>query len=923
MNLNFSSFTHSLMLRISLVVGILGCMIGAVVVVSWLVFQSIQDQMTTLSVHNLPDLRGSAQVVSATDNTRALLTGILVAQDHNAIRAKTKEKESVLADLAAALDTLPASKRENARGIFSTADKALTTLLVALEEEMRAGDAVFAEIEKAYDNATAVSILLEEASDTAFREMTMHGEEAIASIDETMTRLIDLDFAEFRTTLSIRAEINLIAGLALASLQDSNISSESIVNNLATSALSRLTGLIAEAREEPSLTDVLPTLERVFKIYKSVFDGTAPAIRSANILTARHEIDQVLSPVVDEVYLHLILGSDAAKETNKEMVTTLLDVEVAAIRRMAALDSEVKLYFALVLQTALSKTQNELDLNQAALVAKAETVKSLMLSFKDLEKQKLDGLLSLSRAETGMASIRAAAFTAHNLAIEASQKATDAVGRIALETAALSANALNQIEQSAMDLSSGVKAAGLQISKIAIAASSIVLLAPFILWFLINRPLNRVTTVTERLAAGDLSEIEGLSVNKGELGRLAGALYVFRERALESIKLQEEESQRERDAFEAQRKAELQRQEDVLQKAAETKNQEDRERAQAAEQVAKEQEQLRQAEAEQQKRMEEQGLIVSTLAEGLYRLSSGDLTHSIEEEFPPAYEGLRQDFNNAISTLSGIVGSLSSSAANIEGNSAEIAASSNDLSRRTEANATTLAATAEMIDDLTTTVAATAGGANSAHDTVLNLTRETENNRAVMAKANNAMKNVQESSSKISSIVSVIESIAFQTNLLALNAGVEAARAGEAGQGFSVVASEVRTLAQRCAESASEISTVIDESVAIARDGAELTTQANDAMSIINGGVSEISGIMQDIAVAAKQQSQQLNDVNLAVKELDRSTQKDSAMFEETTAANTALSNEARTLTEIVASFQLTNDQFEQSYKNQKCAVHG
>ena len=94
-------------------------------------------------------------------------------------------------------------------------------------------------------------------------------------------------------------------------------------------------------------------------------------------------------------------------------------------------------------------------------------------------------------------------------------------------------------------------------------------------------------------------------------------------------------------------------------------------------------------------------------------------------------------------------------------------------------------------------------------------------------------------------------------------------------------------------------------------------------MSIINGGVSEISGIMQDIAVAAKQQSQQLNDVNLAVKELDRSTQKDSAMFEETTAANTALSNEARTLTEIVASFQLTNDQFEQSYENQKCAVHG
>ena len=923
MTFNFSRLTHSLMLRLSLVVGVLGCLIAAVVTVSWFIFQSIEGQMTTLSEQSLPNLRGSARVVSATDNTRSLLTEILLAQDYDTLRAKTAKTQTVLAELGAALDTLPASKRDGARAILSTAEAALTSLLVAREEEMRAEDAVLSEIDTAYANASAVSNILEEASDTALFDMTLRGEEAIVSIDDTITQLMDVDFSEYQTALSIRAEVNLLTGLALASQQNSNAASASIVNDLATSALSRLNDLIAQTREQPSLKDVQATLEQVLPTYENAFASRARATRSADILSARLELDRVLSPAVDDVYFNLIIGSDVAKETNKDTVTTLLDVEVAAIRQKAALDSAVKFYFAVVLQTAFSKTPTELNLNAEALRAKAQVVEGLMAISTGPEKEKLGNLLSLSLAETGMASKRAAALKAHKGAIEASEEATAAVGQIALETAAFSANALTQIEQSAMELSAGVKAAGLQISQIAIAAAGIAVFAPLFLWFLVNRPLNRVTAVTERLAAGDLSKIEGLAVNQGELGRLAGALYVFRERALENIKLQEEESQRERDAFEAQRKAELQRQEDAQKEAAEIKRREDAERVQAAAQAAKEQEQLRQTEAEQKRRMEEQDLIVSTLAEGLGRLSAGDLSHSIETTFPAAYEGLREDFNTAITTLSEIVGGLSTSAINIEGNSAEITVSSNDLSKRTEDNAATLASTAEMIGDLTTTVAATAGGANSANETVIKLTKEAQNNKAVMAKANNAMKNVEDSSSKISSIVSVIESIAFQTNLLALNAGVEAARAGEAGQGFSVVASEVRILAQRCADSASEISAVIGESVAIARDGAELTTQANDAMSVINSGVSEISGIMQDIAVAAKQQSQQLNDVNLAVQELDRSTQKNAAMFEETTAANTALSNEARALTEIVASFQLSDGRIGQNVETPRFAARG
>lgn len=908
MKLLFSKVAHSLMLRLSFIVGALGCMIAAVVVVSWLIFQSIEGQMTVLSEERLKELRGSADVVSATDQTRALLSEILVADGYAAIAEKTQKKTAVIEDFEAALDGLPAAQAARAQTILTQAESALSSLLLARQEEMRADDEVSAAIDLAFENASSLSVLLEESSDSAVFEMALQGDDAMQSIDETMTRLVDEDFAQFQAALSIRAEVNLLSGLALVTLQRPSADLESITNDLAVSAISRLSTLVEEAQNQTALAEVIAVVQPTLDLFIRLFERNQRSIGSADILTARLEVDRVLSPAIDDVYFNLIIGSDAAKETNNDTLTTLLDVEVAGMRNTAALDSSVKFYFAFLLKTALTKTPAELSLSQDELAAKAQTVRGLMDATDGPKREMLEVLLSLSSPETGMASKRAAAFAAQGAAQEASRQATNAVGAIALETAAFSADALNHIEKTAMELSADVLTAGNQIVQIAIVAAALVIAAPIFLWFLVNRPLNRVTAVTERLAAGDLSEITNLTVNRGELGRLVGALHVFRDRALETIRLREEEKQREQEALEAERQADVQRKEEEARAAAEMKRQEEKERQHAEEIAAKEQAQLLKTEAERKERMKEQEFIVSTLAEGLGRLSSGDLTFSIEQEFPPAYEGLRQDFNSAISTLSEIVRSLSSSAINIEGNSSEISSSSVDLAKRTEANASTLARTVETIGDLTSTVASTAHGATSANETVLDLTKEAENNKAVMAKANQAMKAVQESSSKISSIVSVIEGIAFQTNLLALNAGVEAARAGEAGQGFSVVASEVRILAQRCAESASEISGVIGESVAIARQGAELTTNANDAMTVINDGVTGISSIMQDIAGAAKQQSQKLNDVNAAVQQLDKSTQENAAMFEETTAANSALSSEAKTLSEIVAAFQFRND---------------
>ncbi len=178
-----------------------------------------------------------------------------------------------------------------------------------------------------------------------------------------------------------------------------------------------------------------------------------------------------------------------------------------------------------------------------------------------------------------------------------------------------------------------------------------------------------------------------------------------------------------------------------------------------------------------------------------------------------------------------------------------------------------------------------------------------------MQEAVSAMSEIEESSSKIAKIVEVIDSIAFQTNLLALNAGVEAARAGEAGRGFAVVASEVRLLAHRCAEAATQINSLISESANHVGIGVERMDQTQKALDEILSGIVAMSQSVSEIAVSANEQSSGIAEINTAVEQLDRSTQQNAAMFEETTAASQSLTSDASELATLVAGFKVPTAQ--------------
>lgn len=301
---------------------------------------------------------------------------------------------------------------------------------------------------------------------------------------------------------------------------------------------------------------------------------------------------------------------------------------------------------------------------------------------------------------------------------------------------------------------------------------------------------------------------------------------------------------------------------------------------------------------------QEQHDVVQHLSTGLVRLSKGDFSQPINEPFSGAHEMLRKNFNQTIDTLSGTVSQVIEASSSIRNGAAEISHASDDLSHRTESQAATLEETAAALDELTASVKAAADGARSVEATMEEAKQEAESSNEVVRNAVSAMTEIEESSSHIAKIVTVIDEISFQTNLLALNAGVEAARAGEAGRGFAVVAAEVRGLAQRSSDSAMEIKGLIAASSEQVGRGVDLVGKAGEALTTISGRVSEISELVSAITEGAVEQSTGLAEINIGVTQLDQVTQQNAAMVEQSTAAGHLLKADAIKLTEVVAGFK-------------------
>ena len=334
----------------------------------------------------------------------------------------------------------------------------------------------------------------------------------------------------------------------------------------------------------------------------------------------------------------------------------------------------------------------------------------------------------------------------------------------------------------------------------------------------------------------------------------------------------------------------------------------DRAKAEAAEKEqrrAAELETESRAQAERLARAQAQATVVDAIADGLSRLSSGELNYRVRSEFDPEYERLKTDFNGAMDRLEATFKTIVEATDSLQVGAAEIRSASGDLSRRTEKQAASLEETAAALDQITATVNQSAEGAQKARTVVGESKRDAEESGEVVRDAVAAMTEIEQSSKEITQIIGVIDEIAFQTNLLALNAGVEAARAGEAGKGFAVVAQEVRALAQRSADAAKEIKTLISASTQQVGRGVDLVGRTGEALGRIVGRVAEINQLVTAISSSAGEQSTGLSQVNSAVNDMDKMTQQNAAMVEQSTAAVASLSDKVAELGQLIGRFKV------------------
>lgn len=383
-------------------------------------------------------------------------------------------------------------------------------------------------------------------------------------------------------------------------------------------------------------------------------------------------------------------------------------------------------------------------------------------------------------------------------------------------------------------------------------------------WVLINRvakPFETITGLTERIASGTLNENIPFLSWTDCAGRLANALSTFRNALLRQIDLQKQA-------------ADSAREQEVLM------------------------EQTRQREIQQ-------NALIADLGRGLKALADGDLTFHFSSPFAKEFEPLRLNFNDALISLSDAMTRVASASSLIQNGAVEIAQASDDFAQRTERQAAALGQTAASVNNVTGGVSNTATAALETNRSADVAHSSVQRSSDVMQDAMVAIEEIAASSEKVAAIIGMIDEIAFQTNLLSLNAGVEAARAGEAGRGFAVVANEVRSLAQRSADSAKQIRDLIGISKRHVTDGVKLVEQTNKELRTVVSQVESISGHVSKIATVAREQAASLKEINTTVSHIDTTTQQNAAMVEETAAAAHNLKSQASNLMMVVSHFHM------------------
>ncbi len=667
--------------------------------------------------------------------------------------------------------------------------------------------------------------------------------------------------------------------------------------------------------------------DELLSIFES--DGTVLIDRLTAIANAQEAEMQAAENRADEL---AALSTTTAQELN-DLIGELFEVDYpayeAAVRLtliVAILEGAAREYMAAELLGQLPSIRAEFS--DAYALAGPELDVLELRAETDAERQEIADIKSDLQTWVSNSEADEQLFDTHRDMLEAEAEADrlaeemNVAAAVLIDTLDAVASAADAVSDGADETAAGqVRTA--QLTMMALLAGMIAggLVIGFASRRLISRPIQRLTETMEVVSSGDLSPELERSEETHEIGKMTNAMVVFLENSRKAKELDES--------------LKIKEQEEAARKEEESKLE-----AERAEAQAREKEEAERAVAEERAEMmrvlrESIGSVVgkakagnfssrvdvkfddetldalasnvnelldsvdnglSAAGKALSRISQGDLTKPMEGTFEGAFHDLQTNTNDMLASLKELVAGISGSTENVSGSSIELSDTAEALSKQTEQNAASLEETSAALDEMSASIRQVNENITSANSNARLASDAAKNGSAVAVEAADAMNKINDASSEIAKVVGVINDIAFQINLLALNAGVEAARAGEAGRGFSVVASEVRQLAQRASEASSEIATVISRSDAAVSDGVEKVKGAEVSLHKISESIADVSGSIEDVAKAISEQVNGISEINSAVALVDQNTQQQAASFEEVTAASRVLSNEAEGL---------------------------
>lgn len=486
------------------------------------------------------------------------------------------------------------------------------------------------------------------------------------------------------------------------------------------------------------------------------------------------------------------------------------------------------------------------------------------------------------------------------------------------------------VQQDTKEVFAGLWSALFRALLLAMAVLGGVLVASIYFSRSISHPLRKLTTAVTEVAEGQTDSEVPCTERGDEIGELARKTEIFRQNSLrmERMSAEQKEASERLNEMNAEREKAAQREIQLAQE----KEQSDRNAKEQREKMMRElgssfgdvvkaalvgnfgnridasfdDEILNDLSQNINNLMETVDTGLANTGEVLARVAGGDLTQKMEGEFHGSFQELQTNVNNMIEALTGLVIGISESGNTLSSSSSELRQTADVLSRQTEQNAASVEETSAALEQLTVSL-------SQVNENILDVSRNAKDakktaglSEQVARDAASSMDRIADGSKEINRVTDVINDIAFQINLLALNAGVEAARAGDAGRGFSVVASEVRQLAQRAGEAAKEIAIVLSQSDAAVTEGVSNVANAKGSLEEISKTVVKISQRVDDVTNAISEQSSGLKEIASAIAQVDGNTQKQAAAFEEVTASSHVLANEANDLLISTSKFHVS-----------------